>query len=374
VTTLFTSETLSLFLELAGIPSPSGHERIVAERVAEEVRGLGLAVDIDDTGPVAGSDTGNLYVRIEPTSPGTPIFFCAHLDTVVPTGPIEPVVEDGYVRNTAGTILGSDNKAAVAVMLEAVRRVLSENRPHGGIELLFTTLEETGCQGAEAFDADRLRANVGFVYDHQAPIGQIVVAAPYQRTIDVTFRGRSAHAGINPEDGRSAIQAAARAIGQLRLGRLDDETTANVGKISGGTARNVVPDLCTVTAEARSRDEGKLLALVREMVDTIAFEASVCDCDVETNLSEMYAGYRLARGDRALSLAATALERCGFAPREVEVGGGADTNVFIARGLSCVVLSNGMEAIHSPDERIAVADLDAMVEVTLALIDAAREA
>jgi tripeptide aminopeptidase len=366
------SGALELFLELAAIPSPSGHERLVAERVSAELASLGLAPVLDGTGPVVESDSDNLFARLEPSvGGGVPIFFCAHLDTVVPTGPIEPIVQNGVVRNAAGTILGADNKAAIASMVEAVRRVLAENRLHAGIELVFTTREETGCQGASAFDAGRLRAKAGFVYDHAAPIGDVVVAAPYQRTIDVVFRGRSAHAGINPEDGRSAIQAASRAVADLRLGRVDDETTANVGRIEGGTARNVVPDRCALVAEARSRDEGKLLALLEEMLDTFAFAASVCDCDVETQVSQLYSGYRLGRDDPALQLAFRALERSGFPPRGVEVGGGADANVFIARGIPCVVLANGMANIHSPDEEIAVADVEAMVEVTLALIDTA---
>jgi tripeptide aminopeptidase len=200
----------------------------------------------------------------------------------------------------------------------------------------------------------------------------VVVAAPYQRSIDVLFRGRSAHAGINPEDGRSAIQAAARAVADLRLGRIDEETTANVGVIEGGTARNVIPNRCAIVAEARSRDESKLVALVQEMVDTFTFAASLCDCDVDSQISELYRGYRLRRDDPALRLAFAGLERAGFTPRAVEVGGGADANVFNGRGVSCVVLANGMAKIHSPDEEIAVSDLEAMVDVTLALVDSAR--
>jgi tripeptide aminopeptidase len=370
------SEVLDLFLELAAVPSPSGRERAVGERVEREVRDLGLRPDVDASGELIGSDIGNLYARIEPTGAngGVPIFFCAHLDTVPPVGPIEPVVEEGVVRNAARTILGADNKAAVAAMLEAVRRVLVENRPHAGIELVFTTREETGCQGAAAFDVSRLAARAGFVYDHAAPIGDLVLAAPFQRTIDVAFRGRSAHAGINPEDGRSAIAAAARAVADLRLGRIDAETTANVGRIDGGTARNVIPDECRLVAEARSRDERKLVALVQEMLDTFTFAATVTDCEVETSLAELYRGYRLGGDDPALRLATAALERTGFEPRGVEVGGGADANVFNARGLPCVVLANGMTDIHGPGEHIAVADLEAMVDVTLAIVELARDA
>jgi tripeptide aminopeptidase len=374
VNTLFASGPLPLFLELAAMPSPSGKEKAVAERVAEEVRALGLEPRFDDSGPRIDSEAGNLYARLAPTAPGLPIFFCAHVDTVVPTAAIEPVVEDGIVRNAAGTILGADNKAAVAVMLEGVRRIVEEGRPHAGIELVFTTREETGCQGAGAFDTSVLEARCGFVYDHQAPIGEVVVAAPFQRTIDVVFRGRAAHAGFNPEDGRSAIQAAARAIADLELGRLDGKTTANVGRIEGGTARNVVPERCAVVAEARSLDEGRLVEVVQAMVDTFAFAASVTDCDVETNLIELYRGYQLDERDPALTIAYSALERTGHQPRGVPVGGGADANVFNARGIPCAVLSNGMASIHSPDEHIAVADLDTMVDVTLALVDAALAA
>ena len=299
------SDVLTLFTDLAAIPSPPGHELLVAERVMRELRDLGLPVEVDTTGERVDSNTGNIYTRLEPTSgeAGLPIFFCAHLDTVQPIGPLEPVVEDGVVRNRGGTILGADNKAAVAAMIDAVRVLLVENRPHAGVELVFTTREETGCQGAAAFDVTRLASDVGFVYDHAAPIGDIVVSAPYHRVLDVVYRGHAAHAGINPEEGRSAIEAAARAIADLRLGRIDEETTANVGRIDGGSARNVVPEACTVIAEARSRDEKKLLGLVQEMVDAFAYAAAVTDCEVETRIDEIYRGYRVDASDPARSLA-----------------------------------------------------------------------
>ena len=369
-------DVLGLFLELASIESPPGRELAVAERVVRELQDLGLVVEMDESGAVIDSNAGNLYARVAPTDgeTGTPVFFCAHLDTVQPTGPIEPVVEEGLVRNAGGTILGADNKAAVAAMLDAVRIVLVENRSHAGIELVFTTREETGCQGAAAFDASRLHGLVGFVYDHAAPIGDIVVAAPYQRTIDVVFRGHSAHAGINPEEGRSAIEAAARAIADLRLGRIDEQTTANVGRIEGGSARNVIPARCSLVAEARSRDEATLVAVVQEMLDTFAFAAAVTDCEVETRVAELYRGYRIGPSDPALALAQAALEQSGFPPRPVEVGGGADANVFRAQGIPCIVLANGMAEIHGPREHIAVADLEAMVRVTLELVECARRA
>jgi tripeptide aminopeptidase len=371
------SPVVDLFAELAALPSPPGSERAVADAVARYLRDLALDVEEDDAGAAVGSTSGNLLSRLEPRGAngrGVPLFLCAHLDTVPPDGPIEPAIEDGVVRNAAGTILGADNKAAVAVMLEAARRVLSEGRPHAGIELLFTPKEEVGLLGAAAFDHTRLRASTGYVYDQAAPIGEVIVGAPHAHSLTVRFHGRAAHSGMYPEEGRSAIAAAARAIADFRLGRLDDETTANVGKIEGGTAANIVPEWCSFVAEARSHDERKLTDVVQEMLDAIAFAASVEECEVETDVRKSYRGYRFRRDDPAVVLAAGALSRSGYAPTYALSGGAADANVFNARGLACVNLANGMAQIHTPEERIAVTDLEGMVEVTLALIDLARSA
>jgi tripeptide aminopeptidase len=368
------TEVVELFVELACVPSPSGEERAVADRVAEYLRALALSVDEDDAGVRIGSTIGNLLCRIEPTAAGSPLFLCAHLDTVPPEGPIDPVVDDGVVRSGGDTILGADNKAAVAAMLEATRRVVAENRPHAGIELLFTPKEEVGLRGAAAFDHERLRAKLGYVYDHAGPIGEVILGAPYQCKLDASFHGRAAHSGMFPEEGRSAIAAAARAIADLRLGRLDEETTANVGEIRGGTARNIVPEHCSFTAEARCHDEGKLGELVQEMLETITFAAQLGDCDVETQVDPSARGYRFKRDDQPVRLAAAALQQSGFEPSYGLSGGGADANVFNERGLQCVNLANGMTDIHTPDERIAVADLERMVDVTLALVEAARDA
>jgi tripeptide aminopeptidase len=370
------AEVVDLFLELAALKSPPGEERPVADAVARYLRDLGLDVAEDGAGATVGSDTGNLYARVEPNGDGggTPIFLCAHLDTVPPEGPLEPVIEDGIVRNAGGTILGADNKSAVAAMLEGTRRVLAENRPHAGIELLFTPKEEVGLLGAAAFDHQRLQAQVGYVYDQAAPIGDVILGAPYSQALEVTFHGRAAHSGMYPEEGRSAIAAAARAISDLRLGRVDDETTANVGLISGGSAANIIPEWCTLSAEARSHDERKLGDLAQEMVDAFAFAAGLEDCEVETKVSKSYRGYRFKRDDTVVRIAHAALERTGYTPSYGLSGGAADANIFNERGLACLNLANGMQDIHTPDERITVADLEGMVEVTLALIDVARDA
>jgi tripeptide aminopeptidase len=364
-------DVLDLFCELAAVPSPPGHERGVADIIVRYLRDCGLTADEDASGPGIESEIGNLYTRIEPTAGGEPLLLCAHLDTVPATAAIEPVVEDGVVRNAAGTILGADDKAAVAVMLEATRRLLAENRAHAGIELLFTPKEEVGLVGAYAFDHSRLRASVGYVYDQAAPIGTVILGAPYSQSMEVTFHGRASHAGMYPDEGRSAIAAAARAIAEMRLGRVDELSTANVGTITGGTATNIVPEWCTFVAEARSHDEARLAGLVQEMQDAITFAAGVTECDVETRSRKSYRGYRFAKSDRAVALAAGALAACGHEIVYELSGGAADANVFNERGLAVVNLANGMVDIHTPDERISVADLEAMVDVTLALVDAA---
>jgi tripeptide aminopeptidase len=369
-------DVLTLFLELAALPSPPGEERAVADHVLDYLGALGLQADEDDAGDRIGSTIGNILCRLEPRGDGggAPLFFCAHLDTVPPEAAIEPVVgDDGLVRNGAGTILGADDKSAVASMLEAVARLVEEGRPHAGVELLFTPKEEVGLMGAAAFDESRLAARLGYVFDHAGPIGEVILGAPFQVKIDARFHGRAAHAGMYPEEGRSAIAAAARAIADLRLGRLDDETSANVGEIQGGTARNVVPERCWFAAEARSHDERKLADVVQEMVDTITFAAGLGECEVEIQVGDTTRGYRFKRDDLPVRLAATALQRAGRKPSFILSGGGADANVFNERGLQCVNLANGMTDIHTPDERIAVADLEEMVEVTLGLVEAARE-
>jgi tripeptide aminopeptidase len=282
------------------------------------------------------------------------------------------VVEDGIVRNAAGTILGADNKSAVAAMIEATRRLVFERRQHAGLELVFTPKEEVGLKGAQAFDCGRLEARVGFVYDQAAPIGEVILGAPHSSVLEISFRGQAAHAGMAPEEGRSAIAAAARAIADMRLGRIDDETSANIGTISGGVARNIVPDRCSFSAEARSHDEAKLADVVQEMLDACLFAASLTGCEVETNVERGFRGYRFRRNDDPVRMAQAALERTGHAPRFALSGGGADANVFNMRGLSCLNLANGMAEIHSPQEHIAVADLESMVDVTLALVEEAR--
>jgi tripeptide aminopeptidase len=364
-----------LFAELCRIESPSGRERACADRVAAELRALGLNVEEDGAGPLVGSDCGNLLARL-PSAGGSDaggVLMCAHLDTVPLLAPVDPVCEDGVWTNRNEAILGADNKSAVANLLVLARHCVAEPPPVA-VELLFTVNEEQGLRGAHAFDVARLRSKFGYAFDHATPIGEVVVASPTYHRVMGDFHGLAAHAGLRPETGRSAIHAAARAIAAMPLGRIDAETTANVGVIAGGTAPNVVPERCRVEGEVRSLGEEAAEALVQELVDHLHDGANAIGCDLDVTLERVFGGYRTRSGAPQVQAAEAALRACGHTPRQIVTGGGSDANAFEAAGFPCVNLANGTERNHQPDERVSVAALEGTLDVMLALLDTAAEA
>jgi tripeptide aminopeptidase len=359
------------FASLCRVESPSGHERECADWVAEELSRIGLQVEEDDAGPAAGADAGNLLARIRGRHLDS-IMICSHLDTVPPTAPIEPALVAGGWENSNDGILGADNKAAVAVMLELARRLASASEPpEVGVELLFTVSEENGLHGAKAFEVGRLNSKFGYAFDHASPIGEIVVASPTYHRITAVLHGRAAHAGIRPEDGRSAIAAAARAIASMRLGRLDPETTSNVGTIAGGTAANVVPERCRIEAEVRGLDERRVEEVVTEMIDRFQDAADAAECDLDVTVERMFRGYRTKPRAPQIALAERALTACGYEPRRIITGGGSDANAFEAQGFPCANLANGTERNHEPGERVSADALEGMLEVAIALLEEA---
>jgi len=378
------------FAELCRIESPSGSERACAERVIAELRAAGVSVSEDDAAARAGSDCGNLLARI-PASPrrtraaGDPetdadaeapggVLLCAHLDTVPPLAPIEPVLVDGWWENANEGILGADNKAAIAVILALARHV-QRGGPSVDVELLFTVGEETALAGARAFDASQLTSDFGYVFDHATPIGEVVVDSPTHFRIDAEFRGAAAHAGIRPEQGRSAIVAAAHAISAMRVGRLDAETTVNVGTIEGGSAMNVVPERCAVLAEVRALRAERAEEVVAEVVDRLHEAANLpeCECDVDIGVQRMFSGFHLPASRPAVRAAERALAACGYQPVRIASGGASDANALIASGFEVVNVANGTERNHEPGERVSVEALQRMLDVALALLDAAAE-
>jgi tripeptide aminopeptidase len=273
------------------------------------------------------------------------------------------------LTNRHEAILGADNKAAVATILAAARRLTAEGAPVG-VELLFTTCEEHALAGAKAFDPARLRSEFGYVFDHASPIGELVTASPTYYRLEADFRGQAAHAGIRPEAGHNAIVAAANAIAAIETGRLDDATTANVGQIEGGTAANVVAERCKVVLEARSLDDVRAGEVVSSMVDAIAEAASDLECDVETAVERLFRGYKLARTAPVVETAADALRAVGIEPVYINTGGGSDANALIAADLPVLNIANGTVGNHQPDESVTIDALETTLDLTLAIVAA----
>jgi tripeptide aminopeptidase len=357
------------FQALCRIESPSRHERECADWVTAELRSLGLEVEEDDAGARVGSNAGNLLTRIAGRGEGS-LLLCAHLDTVPLTAPVEPVVVDGGWENANDGILGADNKSAVAILIELARRLVS-NPPEVGVELLFTICEEVSLRGSKEFDAGKLRSSFGYVFDHATPIGEIVLSSPSHQRLFAEMRGRAAHAGVRPEAGRSAVAAVAQAVAAMRLGRLDEETTANVGTIAGGTAINVIPERCSIEAEVRSVDEGRLQAALTDMIDRLQDAANASECDVDVTVERMFEGYRTRPRAPQIELAERALQACGYQPTHIASGGASDANSLNAVGFPCTNLADGSERNHQPDERISVDALEGMFEVAIALVEEA---
>jgi tripeptide aminopeptidase len=357
------------FTALCRIESPSGHERECADWVTRELRGMGLEVDEDEVGPRIGSEAGNLLARVPGNGPDS-ILVCAHLDTVPLTAPVEPVQVDGGWENAGEGILGADNKSAVAVILELARRITRARRPpEVGLELLFTVCEEVSLLGSGAFDVSRLDSRFGYVFDHATPIGEIVLASPHHHRIAAEFHGRAAHAGVRPEAGRSAIAAAARAIAAMRLGRLDDQTVANVGTIQGGTAINVIPERCRLLGEVRSLDQKRAETVATEMIDHLQDAADAAECDLDITVERMIQGYRTRPRAIQVAVAERALLACGYEPRQIITGGASDANALEAAGLPCTNLADGTEHNHEPTERISIDALESLLELAIALVD-----
>jgi len=354
------------FVRLCEIRSPTGEEREVTDTIVAELRALGLEVSEDDAAGPAEAGAGNIVARL-PGRSDRWLMFCAHVDTVPHAGQIEVVDDEGVFRSRGETILGADNKAAVAVFIELVARY-AEEPPPIGIELLLTVAEEQGLRGAKAFDVSTLRADCGFVLDHASAVGEVIVTSPTQQQIRADFSGVEAHAGIRPEDGSNAIAAAATAISRMELGRLDAETTANVGTISGGTSGNVVPGHCAILAEARSLDADRAAAVAGELTEACAWGASEHGCDVDVRVEELFRGYQIPTDSRALALAEAGLRRAGFEPQRTSTGGGSDANALIVDGFACILLANGTEANHTADESVAARNLDAMLEVCQGIV------
>jgi len=361
---------LQTFLDLVRISSPSKQERGVADYLKERLTEAGFEVREDDAGTKLGGNAGNLIATKEgPSTAGASIFFSAHMDTVEPTEGMEPVVtEDGVIRSDGKTVLGADCKAGIAATLEAARSAVERKIPFRTLQLLYSVSEETGLLGAKQIDPKEVKAEMGFVFDTEKPVAGIVLGAPTHDVLNVKIIGKSAHAGIHPEAGINAITVASRAIAGMKLGRIDEETTANVGVIHGGKATNVVPDEVEVRAEARSRDEQKLAAQVEHMTRAFHEAADEAGARVEIEVMREYSMYRFAPDDPAIKLAQRAARAVGIEPQLIFAGGGSDANTYNEKGLPAVVIGVGYEGPHSREENIPIENLMKIAQFALELI------
>jgi tripeptide aminopeptidase len=357
----------STFETLCRLESPTRQERSVADWLTRELRDMGLEVDEDQAGADTGSNSGNLHARI-PGRATRSLMLCAHMDTVPLTAPVEPVFREGGWENSGDGILGADNKSAVAALVETARRLTTGPAPDLGVELVFTVCEENGLNGAKAFDVSRLSSEFGYVFDHASPLGEIILASPSLVTIVAEIRGRAAHAGLHPEDGASAIVAAARALSEMPHGRLDGETTVNIGTIAGGTATNVVAERCRVEIEVRAIEPGRVEEVVTSVIDHLQDGVDAAACDLDVTAQRLFTGYRLRAAEPAVELARPALTAIGYQPQMISSGGGSDANAFRAGGFPCVNLANGTERAHEPTERVSGQALEGGLELVLALL------
>jgi tripeptide aminopeptidase len=355
------------FLDLVRIDSPSFKEQAICRRLTADLEALGLPVENDGTGH---DGVGNLIARLD-GGPGLPIALSAHFDTVQPGEGIEPVIENGIVRSAGDTILGSDDKAGIAAILEALQVIREAGLPHPPLEIILTWGEERAHLGAAAVDVSKLNSKVCFVPDAEGEIGTIIAAAPSYESIRAVFHGVGAHAGMKPEDGRSAILAAARAIARTPLGRLDAETTCNVGLIGGGSVRNAVPALATVDAEARSLDDAKLDRVLSDLREHWESAAAEVGCSVEITTKREYRAYRLTDDDFRMTLAREGAQLAGVPFKAIATGGGSDANTFSELGLPSACLSAAMWQPHTRDEHVATADLKRLADYLLGIIAAA---
>lgn len=358
------------FCDLVLVDSIAGQERRMADSIMKKLRNMGYQPYEDNAGEAIGGNAGNVIVKIPGTTDAEPILFMAHMDTVEPGHGKVPVLDGDIIKSDGTTVLGGDDLAGVACILEAIA-VLKENKiPHGDLYAAFTIAEEGGLFGAKGLDVSAIPAKFAYILDDEGPIGTAAVKAPSYNRIQFTVKGRSAHAGLCPEKGINAIYAASRAIAELPfMGRIDDESTCNIGLIQGGRARNIVPDEVVVQGEVRSADDGKLNRLTKQWVDT--FEGAVRreGATVNTEVEKMYSGYFIPEDHPILVLLRKAADRLGIPVNLHSTGGGSDTNVINGKGIPAVDISVGMTNVHSTDEQISISD---MVKACSLLIEIVR--
>ena len=367
----------NLLLELVRIDSHSREEREVAQRIKSYCEELGAEVFIDDAGERVGGNTGNVIARFPGTIPqAEAVMMSAHMDTVVPGKGVKPVVEGDIIRSDGTTVLGGDDKSGCSVIIETIRTLQERNIPHAPIDAVFSICEEVGLLGAKHMDLSKVRAKYGIVFDSDDP-GFLFTKGPSANHLEFEIYGLESHAGVAPEEGISAIRIAAEAIAGMKLGRIDEETTANIGIIRGGEATNIITNYVYLKGEARSLDDAKLEAQCRHMVECFGEAAGRYEVTVaghttrgraEARVEREYYAMDVSDDSRVVRLVKGAASRLGLSVETMASGGGCDANIFNRRGIECANLGTGMRAIHTVKEWLDVKDMYASANMTVEIM------
>ncbi len=370
---------VSRFLEMVAIDGESRNERATARYCSEWLERIGARVTIDGAGERCGADTGNVIAVFEATRAGIPpLMLNSHLDTVVPGRSIRPLIRDGVITSDGTTILGADNRAGLAAILDGMLRIHDEGVAHGRIEILLTVCEEIGLLGAKHCDYGLIEARHGYSLDSSG-LGAIITAAPGYEAIDVTVLGHASHSGVNPESGVNAVQICAQALARLPQGKIDERTTINIGSIRGGRARNIVADRCETEIEIRSHDEKTLEKLVRQVETTFddAIESylrthpgSAHPPRVTFVKDREFNGFSIPESHPVVHVSREAIAAIGRTGVVQEKMGGSDANVFNEHGIATVILGTGQSKVHSLEEYVTIRDLEDGSRLVYALIAA----
>lgn len=359
---------LDRFLQYVQIDSPTKEEREFADFLKVELEKLGVEVTMDDAGEKVGSNSGNLIGRLKGNTDGKSILFSAHMDTVSPGRGIKPVIKDGVIYSDGTTILGGDDKAGIAAIMETLETIKEKDIPHGDIEISFSIFEEGGLHGSKNLDYSKINSKLGFVLDSGADPGSIIVQGPAQNKIDAKFIGKKAHAGVAPENGISAIQIASEAISNMKLLRIDEETTANIGSINGGDATNIVTEIVEFKAEARSLQDEKLEVQTDHMVKCCEDAAEKFGAKVEVTVTNAYGAFKVEKDEEIVKMAMKACENLGLESLITTSGGGSDTNIFNQNGIKAINLGIGERKPHTLEEHMYIKDLENTARLALEIV------
>ncbi len=359
-----TDRLVKLFIDLVKIPSPSWQEGEVINYITKFLGEWDIGYEKYRCG-----DSHNLLVRINGDESKKPILFSSHMDTVIPCENVKPVVTDKRISSDGTTILGADDKAAIAVFLEAICQIKENNPNHGPIEFLFSCAEEVGLYGVKGFDLSLLNSKYAFVFDSEGKIGRIILKAPYHITMDVTITGKAAHAGIEPEKGINSIRVSSEIISKIPNGRIDDETTVNVGVISGGKATNIVTEETNFKLEVRSISNKKLHSLVSEIIGTIKSVSKEYNAKSKIDKRLEYTGFSIGQNEKIVKIIDKAIRKIRLNPIYEVSGGGSDTNIINKAGIKALNLSIGMRNVHTKKEYVLINDLVNGTRLVLSIID-----